>query len=110
MLGAPIGVLSVDTPWGEWGEFTYSAEGLAKLKAFRYGYINVDENMMSEYSKWVLSNNGDINKIHDREWVNVYGIEEFSFDRDADMLALPDIDPGRLRPLDHNRENLHDFL
>ncbi len=98
VLGAPIGVLSVDTPWGEWGEFTYSAEGLAKLKAYRYGYINVDEKMMSEYSKWVLSNNGDINKIHDREWVNVYGIEEYSFDRDADMLALPEIDPADYDP------------
>lgn len=97
-LGAPIGVLSVDTPWGEWGEFTYSAEGLAKLKAYRYGYINVDEKMMSEYSKWVLSNNGDINKIHDREWVNVYGIEEYSFDRDADMLELPEIDPADYDP------------
>ena len=98
VLGAPIGVLSVDTPWGEWGEFTYSAEGLAKLKAYRYGYINVDEKMMSEYSKWVLSNNGDINKIHDREWVNVYGIEEYSFDRDADMLELPEIDPADYDP------------
>ena len=97
-LGAPIGVLSVDTPWGEWGEFTYSAEGLAKLKAYRYGYINVDEKMMSEYSKWVLSNNGDINKIHDREWVNVYGIEEYSFDRDADMLELYEIDPADYNP------------
>ena len=98
VLGAPIGVLSVDTPWGEWGEFTYSAEGLAKLKAYRYGYINVDEKMMSEYSKWVLSNNGDINKIHDREWVNVYGIEEYSFDRDADMLELSEIDPADYDP------------
>ncbi len=95
-LGAPIGVLSVDTPWGEWGALTYSSEGLAKLKDYRFGYINVDENKMMEYTQWVGSNNGDINKIHDREWVNVYGIEEFSFDRDADMndiLAPEDINP-----------------
>ena len=92
-LGAPIGVLSVDTPWGEWGALTYSAEGLAKLKEYRYGYINVDMDKMSEYSEWISSNNGDINKIHDREWVNVYGIEEFSFDRDADMRDIPGIDP-----------------
>lgn len=97
-LGAPIGVLSVDTPWGEWGALTYSAEGLAKLKNYRYGYINVDEKMMSEYNKWVLSNNGDINKIHDREWVNVYGIEEYSFDRDADMRDIPGIDPADIEP------------
>lgn len=97
-LGAPIGVLSVDTPWGEWGALTYSAEGIAKLKNYRYGYINVDEKMMSEYNKWVLSNNGDINKIHDREWVNVYGIEEFSFDRDADMRDIPGIDPDDIDP------------
>mgnify|MGYP004640431397 FL=1 len=97
-LGAPIGVLSVDTPWGEWGALTYSAEGIAKLKKYRYGYINVDEKMMSEYSKWILSNNGDINKIHDREWVNVYGIEEFSFDRDADMRDIPGIDPDDIEP------------
>lgn len=95
-LGAPIGVLSVDQPWGEWGEFTYSAEGLAKLKEFRYGYINVDIDKMTEYSKWVSSNNGDINKIHDREWVNVYGIEEFSFDRDADMNDI--LDPEDINP------------
>ena len=95
-LGAPIGVLSVDQPWGEWGELTYSAEGLAKLKEFRYGYINVDADKMTEYSKWVLSNNGDINKIHDREWVNVYGIEEFSFDRDADMNDI--LDPEDINP------------
>ena len=95
-LGAPIGVLSVDQPWGEWGELTYSAEGLAKLKEFRYGYINVDENKMMEYSKWVSSNNGDINKIHDKEWVNVYGIEEFSFDRDADMNDI--LDPEDINP------------
>ena len=97
-LGAPIGVLSVDTPWGEWGALTYSAEGLAKLKNYRYGYINVDEKMMSEYNKWVLSNNGDINKIHDREWVNVYGIEEYSFDRDADMRDIPGLDPADIEP------------
>ena len=54
VLGAPIGVLSVDTPWGEWGEFTYSAEGLAKLKAYRYGYINVDEAMMAELERMSL--------------------------------------------------------
>lgn len=97
-LGAPIGVLSVDTPWGEWGALTYSAEGLAKLKNYRYGYINVDENKMMEYTQWVGSNNGDINKIHDREWVNVYGIEEFSFDRDEDMRDIPGIDPSDIDP------------
>ena len=97
-LGTPIGVLSVDTPWGEWGALTYSAEGLAKLKEYRYGYINVDMDKMSEYSEWISSNNGDINKIHDREWVNVYGIEEFSFDRDADMRDIPGIDPSDIDP------------
>lgn len=30
-----------------------------------------------EYSEWVSSNNGEINKIEDKDWVNVYGIEEF---------------------------------
>ena len=97
-LGTPIGVLSVDTPWGEWGELTYSAEGLAKLKEYRFGYINADMNKMTEYTKWVASNNGDINKIHDREWVNVYGIEEYSFDRDEDMRSLPDVDPADIEP------------
>lgn len=97
-LGTPIGVLSVDTPWGEWGELTYSAEGLAKLKEYRFGYINVDMNKMTEYTNWVASNNGDINKIHDREWVNVYGIEEYSFDRDEDMRSLPDVDPADIEP------------
>ena len=53
---------------------------------------------MSEYSEWVSSNNGDINKIHDREWVNVYGIEEFSFDRDADMRDIPGIDLSDIDP------------
>ncbi len=97
-LGAPIGVLSVDTPWGEWGALTYSAEGIAKLKAYRFGYINVDEDMMLEYYNWVSSNNGDINKIHDKEWVNVYGIEEYSFDRDEDMRNIPGIDPSDIDP------------
>ena len=95
-LGAPIGVLSVDTPWGEWGALTYSAEGLAKLKEYRFGYINVDEKKMSEYTEWVSSNNGDINTIHDREWVNVYGIEEYSFDRDEDMNDI--LDPEDINP------------
>ena len=97
-LGAPIGVLSVDTPWGEWGALTYSAEGLAKLRSFRFGYINVDEDMMAEYTKWVSSNNGDISKIHDKEWVNVYGIEEYSFDRDEDMRNIPGIDLSDIDP------------
>ena len=97
-LGAPIGVLSVDTPWGEWGALTYSSEGIAKLKKYRYGYINVDENMMAEYTQWVSSNNGDINTIHDKEWVNVYGIEDFSFDRDEDMRDIPGIDPNDIDP------------
>ena len=97
-LGTPIGVLSVDTPWGEWGALTYSAEGLAKLKKYRFGYINVDMDKSLEYSNWVLSNNGEINKIQDREWVNVYGIEEFSFDRDADMRDIPGIDPSDIEP------------
>lgn len=97
-LGSPIGVLSVDTPWGEWGALTYSAEGLAKLKAYRFGYINADMNKSIEYGKWVLSNNGEINKIQDKEWVNVYGIEKFSFDRDADMKDIPGIDPSDIEP------------
>ena len=97
-LGAPIGVLSLDTPWGELGALTYSAEGLAKLKQYRFGYINVDENKSLEYGKWVLSNNGDINRITDKEWVNVYGIEEYSFDRDADMRDIPGIDPADIEP------------
>ena len=62
-LGAPIGVLSIDTPWGEWGALTYSAEGLAKLKEYRFGYINVDMDKSLEYNEWVRSNNGEINKI-----------------------------------------------
>ena len=98
VLGAPIGVLSVDTPWGEWGALTYSAEGIAKLKEYHFGYINVDMNKSLEYGEWVRSNNGDINKIQDKEWVNVYGIEEFSFDRDEDMRDIPGIDPADIEP------------
>lgn len=97
-LGAPIGVLSVDTPWGEWGALTYSAEGLAKLKEYRFGYINVDMDKSLEYNEWVRSNNGEINKIENKEWVNVYGIEEFSFDRDEDMRNIPGIDPSEIEP------------
>ena len=98
MLGAPIGVLSVDTPWGEWGALTYSAEGLAKLKEYRFGYINVDMDKSLEYNEWVRSNNGEINKIENKEWVNVYGIEEFSFDRDEDMRNIPGIDSSEIEP------------
>ncbi len=97
-LGAPIGVLSVDTPWGEWGALTYSAEGLAKLKEYRFGYINVDMDKSLEYNEWVRSNNGEINKIENKEWVNVYGIEEFSFDRDEDMRNIPGIDSSEIEP------------
>ena len=96
LLGAPIGVLSVDTAWSALGALTYSAEGIAKLKAYHFGYINVDENKMSEYGAWVRSNNGDINTINDRDWVNVYGIEEFSFDRDEDMKDI--LDPADYEP------------
>lgn len=97
-LGAPIGVLSIDTPWGEWGALTYSAEGLAKLKEYRFGYINVDMDKSLEYNEWVRSNNGEINKIENKEWVNVYGIEEFSFDRDEDMRNIPGIDSSEIEP------------
>ena len=97
-LGAPIGVLSVDTPWGEWGALTYSAEGLAKLLEYRFGYINVDMDKSLEYNEWVRSNNGEINKIENKEWVNVYGIEEFSFDRDEDMRNIPGIDSSEIEP------------
>ena len=97
-LGAPIGVLSVDTAWGEWGALTYSAEGLAKLKEYRFGYIKADMDKALEYSEWVSSNNGEINKIEDKDWVNVYGIEEFSFDRDEDMRNIPGIDPSEIEP------------
>ena len=97
-LGAPIGVLSMDTPWGEWGALTYSANGLAKLKSYRFGYINTDLNKSMEYVQWANSNTGDISKIHDKEWVNVYGIEEFSFDRDEDIRSLPDVDPNEIDP------------
>jgi hypothetical protein len=51
-----------------------------------------------EYSEWVSSNNGEINKIEDKDWVNVYGIEEFSFDRDEDMRNIPGIDPSEIEP------------
>ena len=97
-LGSPIGVLSVDTAWSALGALTYSAEGIAKLKEYRYGYINVDENKMLEYANWVASNNGDINTINDRDWVNVYGIEEFSLDRDADMREIPGINASDITP------------
>ncbi len=98
LLGAPIGVLSVDTAWSALGALTYSAEGLAKLKAYHFGYINVDMDKSLEYSEWVRSNNGDINTINDRDWVNVYGIEEYSFDRDEDMRSIPGIDPADIDP------------
>ncbi len=63
-----------------------------------------------EYSEWVSSNNGEINKIEDKDWVNVYGIEEFSFDRDEDMRNIPGIDTFRNRALDYNRKNLYYLL
>ena len=44
----------------------------------------------------LFRSNGDINKIQDREWVNVYGIEEFSFDRDEDMNDI--LDPSDIEP------------
>lgn len=43
-LGAPIGVMSLDTPWADLGVKTYSAEGLQKLRENNFGYINVDIN------------------------------------------------------------------
>lgn len=63
-----------------------------------------------EYSEWVSSNNGEINKIEDKDWVNVYGIEEFSFDRDEDMRNIPGIDPSEIDLGIINRKNLYYLL
>ena len=92
-LGAPIGVLYLDTPWGDYGEETYSAEGLKKLKEYNYGYINVDMDKSLEFGKWRTSNDGSINRIQNREWVNVYNVEKYSFDRDGDMKDIPGMTP-----------------
>lgn len=96
-LGSPIGVLAMDAAWSERGAKTYSAEGLAKLKSYLFGYI-YDSDKHLEYSMWTLNPGNDINEIQDKEWVNVYGIEEFSFDSSEEARNALGLDTTILPP------------
>lgn len=95
-LGSPIGTLVADSPWSEYGQETYSAECLAVVKNNNYGYG-------TEYKieKELESIPGAIDKITDQEWVNVYDIEEFSFDADPEFPEREWILSGKIYTVVH---------
>lgn len=97
-LGAPIGTIALDTPWGENGQETYSAQALDILKNENYGYDSYSTQLKLESMK------GAVEELADREWVNVYNIEEFSFDRDADIPWSEWIVTGKIYTVVHGGE------
>lgn len=98
-LGSPIGTIVLDTPWGERGEDTYSAEALALLRNENYAY-----DISYSLQQKLKSMNGAVEKLADREWVNVYNIEEFSFDKDADIPWSEWIVTGKIYTVVHGGE------
>lgn len=97
-LGLPIGTIALDTPWGAYGQRTYSAEALAILKNENYDYDSYSTQQKLESMK------GAVKELANREWVNVYNIEEFSFDRDADIPWSEWIETGKIYTVVHGGE------
>lgn len=102
-LGSPIGTIVLDTPWGENGQETYSAEVLEILRNEKYGY---DGYAYLLYIKGIdiKSIEGGVKQLNDHEWVNVYNIEEFSFDKDADIPWSEWIVTGKIYTVLHGGE------
>lgn len=98
-LGAPIGTLSVDSPWSAYGEKTYSAEGLAIVKSENYGFP-YDSNMKRRLDATLNA----VEEMNDQEWVNVYKIENFTFDADPDFDDINDITTGEIYTVVRNGE------
>ena len=95
-LGAPIGTLVVDSPWSVYGQKTYSAEGLAVVKNNNYGY-ETDYKIEKE----LATIPGSVDEITDHEWVNVYDVEEFTFDADPDFPERQWILSGKIYTVVH---------
>ena len=79
-LGAPIGSLVLDSPWSGNGQVAYTAEGLETLRACNYGmdYYALKNSLNDLYAS------GQAVLMEDRDWANVYKIEDFWYAPDPD--------------------------
>lgn len=88
-LGAPIGVIAVDSPWSAYGVSTYTAAGLALLKESNYE-SPYDEQTYAKLEQAYKTQ--DI--MHEGEWANVYKIEDYSYYDDP---SFPDyLETGKI--------------
>ncbi len=72
-LGAPIGVMVIDSPWRAYGEIAYTAEGLAMIKKVQSGKMTENE----FYEKLQKADVGST--MEENDWANVYKIENYSY-------------------------------
>lgn len=77
-LAAPIGTLAVDTAWSEGGQAVYTPDELEILKSGNYG-STYDIALL----KQIMNIKDSARKMWHSEWVNVYGVEDFSFYEDG---------------------------
>ena len=70
-LGAPIGVLAVDSPWSAYGAEAYTKEAYELLKAHEYGESYEGAKIYAD-----ILNRNEISFLNDQDWANVYNIED----------------------------------
>lgn len=78
-LGAPIGVLAVDSPWSAYGAEAYTKEAYELLKAHEYGESYEGAKIYAD-----ILNRNEISFLNDQDWANVYNIEDYSYTPDPD--------------------------
>ena len=78
-LGAPIGVLAVDSPWSAYGAEAYTKQAYELLKAHEYGESYEGAKIYAD-----ILNRNEISFLNDQDWANVYNIEDYSYTPDPD--------------------------
>ena len=79
-LGAPTGVIVVDSPWSAYGAMAYSPEAYEIYKEYNYGQSYESDTMLEK----ILKIDGSISILNENDWANVYKIENYTFTPDPD--------------------------
>lgn len=87
-LGAPIGVIVIDSPWSAYGQLAYTSDGLQFMKDL--GNVSMSNRDLEQklFSANVCS------KMEDRDWANVYKIQDYEYT--PDPLYPDEIETGKV--------------
>lgn len=78
-LGAPIGVLAVDSPWSAYGALAYTKDGYEALKEEMYNNPYYVSGTLKHHT-----DSDELSILQEGDWANVYKIEDYSYAPDPD--------------------------